>query len=69
MLNSANMTEAGPLSMLSEDEEDSDDGAADVKLPGVSKGRCGNDAPQQPIKFHNILQVTLVLVRQSRRLE
>lgn len=43
MLNSANMTEAGPLSMLSEDEGDidSDDGTTHIKLPGVRKGECG----------------------------
>lgn len=43
MLNSANMTEAGPLSMLSEDEDDvdSDDVTANIKLPGVRKGGCG----------------------------
>ena len=42
MLNSANMTEAGPLSMLSEDEGDmdSDNETADIKLPGVRKGGC-----------------------------
>ena len=42
MLNSAQMTEAGPLSMLSEDEGelDDDEREADIKLPGVSKGGC-----------------------------
>lgn len=40
MLNSRNMTEAGPLSMLSDDDDviDSDEGAPDIKLPGVRKG-------------------------------
>ena len=43
MLNSTNMTEAGPLSMLSEDEGDSDSEqrAGNIKLPGVMKGGCG----------------------------
>ena len=31
------MTEAGPLELLSEEEEDSD-GGPDIKLPGVVKG-------------------------------
>lgn len=41
MLNSANMTEAGPLSMLSEDEGSSDEETADIKLPGVKEGGRG----------------------------
>ena len=42
MLNSRNMTEAGPLSMLSDDDDviNSDEGAPDIKLPGVRKGTC-----------------------------
>lgn len=41
MLNSRNMTEAGPLSMLSDDDDiiSSDEGAPDIRLPGVKKGR------------------------------
>ena len=40
MLNSRHMTEAGPLSMLSDDDDiiDSDEGAPNIKLPGVRKG-------------------------------
>lgn len=46
MLNSRNMTEAGPLSMLSDDDDDvidSDEGAPDIKLPGVRKGAINDD--------------------------
>lgn len=45
MLNSRYMTEAGPLSMLSEDDDitDSDEKAADIKLPGVRKGGSGTN--------------------------
>lgn len=42
-LNSRHMTEAGPVDLLSEDEEDdADDGGAHyIKLPGVAKGEEG----------------------------
>ena len=54
MLNSRNMTEAGPLSMLSDDDDiiDSDEGAPDIKLPGVRKGAINNDI----ITLHEIIQ-------------
>lgn len=32
------MTEAGPLDLISEDEEEEEEGA-DIKLPGVHRGR------------------------------
>ena len=75
MLNSRNMTEAGPLSMLSEDDDitDSDEGAADIKLPGVRKGGCGqpqlmrcmNNSLKLPFPF----QATSVLERQDLKSE
>lgn len=38
ILNGKRMTEAGPLDLISEDEEEEEEGA-DIKLPGVHRGR------------------------------
>ena len=73
MLNSRNMTEAGPLSMLSDDDDivDNDEGAPDSKLPGVRKGAINNDIIMQhdyPI-LEIPFQETLVLGRQDQKSE
>ena len=45
------MTEAGPLDLLSGDEnEDSDDQGRDIKLPGVRKGEFFT-----PLNVENVL--------------
>ena len=66
-LNSSQMTDAGPLSMLSEDEDDSDDPAADIKLPGVRKGGCGHYS----YRVYHLLapQEISVLARRGQRSE
>lgn len=40
------MTEAGPLEMFSGDEEENSDREADIKLPGVAKGRGRGRGPE-----------------------